>query len=96
MARDRSSSAPSSDPLHEVARSKLSQGRLTRDPPLQINKVRGAGAKCSLCDRPIRDADLQLEFRPVNGVRRFAWFHSECHQIWDSERSRAVEGNSGT
>ena len=74
------------DPLHELARVSIRDGRL---PALRADRIlggQGTGSSCDLCAQPLAaaEAELELEFAPQQdaGPWRIR-LHVGCFAAWD-------------
>ena len=75
------------DALREAARQRIEQARLPKTKPSRMWGGHGRGQACSLCDRPIRETEpemeLEYEDEPSRPVVRF---HLQCQTVWDEVR----------
>ncbi len=66
--------------LFARAREYIATGVLPRAVPPSIGAGHGTGATCSLCNNPIKPAEIEYELR---GHGRVTFrFHIRCHAIW--------------
>lgn len=80
------------DALVELARDRLSKGRLPVGSPQRIWGGPGNGAVCALCEQVVTRLDIEFEvefevqFALAAPGSRTLHFHRRCHAIWDAER----------
>jgi len=77
------------DPLHELARASMRDGRLPALRPDRILGGQGTGSSCDLCAQTLAAAEpeLELEFAPQHD--RGPWrirLHVGCFAAWDRAR----------
>jgi len=70
--------------LRLVARDRISKGQLPSAPPIRMWGGEGTGSPCSLCDKAIEEAELEIEQR-INGKVRTYHFHVLCESLWQLE-----------
>jgi hypothetical protein len=81
------------DALVELARDRLSKGRLPIGSPQRIWGGPGNGAVCALCEQVVTrlDIEFEVEFALAASSSRILHFHRRCHAIWDAERRPRID-----
>lgn len=73
---------------HELrleVRRRIADGRLPREPQLNLWAGTGDGQLCSLCDRVIDSQQIEYELQFAAGTEVVHRFHRICHQAWELE-----------
>ena len=92
LLEGRKNPLPDEAPLREFARFAIRTGRLPRREPARIWGGPGAGGFCGVCEKPIRQDELEyeLEFACHNDdpKRDKVHFHLRCFAAWEFERTK--------
>jgi hypothetical protein len=70
--------------LRQLARNRIANGQLPNAVPERMWGGKSSGHSCSLCDRPIRELELELE-EQVDGKVQTFHFHVLCQSLWQLE-----------
>jgi hypothetical protein len=70
--------------LREVARSRLAQGVLPREPDGELRAGLGHDGACSVCGRGVSSQEIELRVLAANGdsLPRELRFHTRCYIAW--------------
>jgi hypothetical protein len=73
--------------LRRVARDRIEKGQLPHVVPPRMWGGKGAGRRCSLCDKPIGPDEMELEVEQHSAGKAEAAlsFHVACHALWQLE-----------
>ncbi len=77
---------------------RLEEGKLPRQPPSRLWGGPGVDAPCSVCDRPVRKAEMEFEvqFARDGSAPHFDVFHvhTRCYAVWELLRGDHAETRS--
>jgi hypothetical protein len=73
------------DPLQDVIRAKLADGRLPHDSIPRVWGGPGNGESCDACEQPIAKTEFVME--GVSDGKRSVQFHVKCFYVWDEVRT---------
>jgi hypothetical protein len=82
--------------LIAIARTRLLQGKLPRNPVLDLLAGSGQGGSCAVCDRQIGPAEVEYEITtpaPGGGTLRL-YFHVACYHGWTRACSQLAAESS--
>lgn len=86
------------DELGRLAKRRIEAGELPCYRVTRIWGSHGSGARCSLCDLPIRADEIEYEISLESGADEHSLslrFHLACHAVWQAECIRAVQPAAG-
>jgi hypothetical protein len=90
---DRTHKDKEQETLRARARERMEKGLLPRTRAAKTWGGRGSGLPCGLCDKPILEADpeMELEFEGAAAIKSLR-LHLQCHSAWDAERHVPIRG----
>jgi hypothetical protein len=73
--------------VREKVLERLREGKLPQQPPSRLWGGAGVGAPCSVCDRPVAQAEMEFEvqFARDGSAPYFDVFHvhPRCYAVWE-------------
>ena len=80
--------------LRQIARLRIAAGQLPHSFPLRMWGGYGTGRSCSLCEKPIAEAEIEVE-QVLDGKLQTFQFHVLCQSLWQLECVREYHRKQG-